>query len=46
MPYWIPVPNGVFMVTMRLYNILATNKAGVSTILNPYNGIRNTSSPQ
>lgn len=34
------------MVIMRLHNILAANKAGMSTILNPYNGISSTSSPQ
>ena len=46
LPYWIPVPSGVFSVIMRLYNPVAANTASVSTILNPYNGISDTSSPQ
>jgi len=25
MPYWIPIPNGVFMVSMRLHNWRAVN---------------------
>jgi hypothetical protein len=35
LPYWIPVPNGNFSVVMRLYNPVAANSSGVSTILNP-----------
>lgn len=46
LPYWIPVPSGVFSVLMRLYNPVAANTTGVSTILNPFNGISSTSSPQ
>lgn len=46
LPYWIPVPSGVFSVIMRLYNPVAANTAGVSTILNPFNGISSASSPQ
>jgi hypothetical protein len=46
LPYWIPVPSGVFSVIMRLYNPVAANTAGVSTILNPFNGVSSTSSPQ
>jgi hypothetical protein len=46
LPYWIPVPSGVFSVIMRLYNPVAANTAGVSTILNPFNGISSANSPQ
>jgi hypothetical protein len=46
LPYWIPVPSGVFSVLMRLYNPVAANTTGVSTILNPFNGISSASSPQ
>ncbi len=46
LPYWIPVPSGAFSVLMRLYNPVAANTSGVSTILNPFNGISNASSPQ
>jgi hypothetical protein len=46
LPYWIPVPSGVFSVIMRLYNPVAANTASVSTILNPYNGVAGASSPQ
>lgn len=46
LPYWIPVPSGVFSVIMRLYNPVAANTASVSTILNPYNGVSGASSPQ
>ena len=46
LPYWIPVPAGEFTVLMRLYNPVAANTNGVSTILNPYNGTSSASSPQ
>ena len=46
LPYWIPEPSGVFSVIMRLYNPVAANTAGVSTILNPFNGISSANSPQ
>jgi hypothetical protein len=46
LPYWIPVPNGVFSVIMRLYNPVAANTSNVSTILNPYNGTASANSPQ
>lgn len=46
LPYWIPVPSGVFKVIMRLYNPVAANNTGVSTILNPYNGTSSANSPQ
>lgn len=46
LPYWIPVPAGDFTVLMRLYNPVAANTNGVSTILNPYNGTSSASSPQ
>ena len=46
LPYWIPVPSGVFSVIMRLYNPVAANTASVSTILNPYNGVAGANSPQ
>lgn len=43
---WIPVPAGVFTVLMRLYNPVAANINGVSTILNPYNGVSDANSPR
>ena len=46
LPYWIPVPADTFTVLMRLYNPVAANTNGVSTILNPYNGTSSASSPQ
>jgi len=46
LPFWIPVPAGDFTVLMRLYNPVAANTNGVSTILNPYNGTSSASSPQ
>ncbi len=46
LPYWIPVPAANFKVLMRLYNPVAANTSGVSTILNPYNGTISASSPQ
>lgn len=46
LPYWIPVPNGIFNVIMRLYNPVAANNLGVSTVLNPYDGAANSNSPQ
>ena len=46
LPYWIPVPSGVFSVIMRLYNPVAANTVSVSTILNPYNGVAGANSPQ
>ena len=46
LPYWIPVPEDDFKVLMRLYNPVAANTNGVSTILNPYNGTSSASSPQ
>jgi hypothetical protein len=46
LPYWIPVPADNFTVLMRLYNPVAANTNGVSTILNPYNDISSASSPQ
>lgn len=44
--FWIPVPAGAFTVLMRLYNPVAANISGVSTILNPYNGVSDAISPQ
>jgi hypothetical protein len=46
LPYWIPVPAANFKILMRLYNPVAANTSGVSTLLNPYNGTSSASSPQ
>ncbi len=46
LPYWIPVPAAEFKVLMRLYNPVAANVNGVSTILNPFNGESSANSPQ